>query len=117
MNQFASEPRELQQSGRIASLQGADDVNDISARTKRPPGAGDYDHAHVVFIAQLRKKVREFVIDLERDRVQTLGPVERDGSDPAVLFVEETLWSIHSLFIALFVGALLYYFQAYRQRS
>ena len=72
----------------------------IATGTESTARAGDYDNPYIFFIAQFCEEVCEFVIDLERDRVQPLGAIEGDGRDAVALFVEKSLRSIHK-FISL----------------
>ena len=80
-NQIAREPRELLERFQVAPQQRADDVLDVAARTKRAPRAGDDDRAHLGLGIQPPKRVAQLGIDLEGERIQPLGPIERNRRD------------------------------------
>src|SRR6185503_8123154 len=58
--------------------------------------AGDHNTTNVLLIAKCRKQIRQLAIDFKRQRVQTLGAVERDRRHPVlVLFVKKTGRLLH----------------------
>src|SRR5262249_24582189 len=60
-----------------------DDVRLIAARTKPAAAAGDHDRAHAVVTVELLERLGQLAVDLERQRVEPLGPVERERDDAA----------------------------------
>ena len=82
-NEIAGEPGELEQPRGIPREQRADDVLDVSAGAEGPAGAGDDDGANAGLGVERAEGVPELGVDLEGERVEPLGPVERDGRDGA----------------------------------
>ena len=80
-NEIAGEAGELEQARGIPREQRADDVLDIAAAAERSAGAGDDDGANAGLGVERAEGVPELGVDLEGERVEPLGPVERDGGD------------------------------------
>src|ERR1043165_6767597 len=74
---------ERQQRRRIAAEQVLDDVVLISARAEAAAAPGDHDRADLVLAVELLEALGELAVDLERQRVQPLRPVEREGRNAA----------------------------------
>src|SRR5262249_19009978 len=60
-----------------------DDVVLIAARAEPAAAAGDHDRADVVLAAELLEALGELAVDVEGQRVEPLGAIERDRRDPA----------------------------------
>src|SRR5262249_12709422 len=73
----ARHARELEQPAGVELQKLADDLVDVAARAEADTPAGDDQHAHVVPLRQLAEQVAQVGVPLERQRVQPLGPVER----------------------------------------
>ena len=93
-DEVAGEAGELEQPGRIAREQRADDVLDVAAGAEGAPGAGDDDGADARLGVEGAEGVAELGVDLEGERVEPLGAVEGDGRDGGrrVDGVEEGSW-------------------------
>jgi hypothetical protein len=75
--------------GRLEEL--PDDVEHVAAGAERAPRPGDHDRADGRHRAQREERVRELAVRVEGKRVQTLGPVEAQSGDAALLGVAEVL--------------------------
>src|SRR5439155_10329053 len=84
-NQVAGELRELVERVEIAAQEGADDVLHVTARAERPSRAGDHDRAYARFGVERTKCVAQLFVDLECQRIESLGPIERYGRDGCLL--------------------------------
>ena len=80
-DEIAGEPGELEQPRGIPREQRADDVLDVAAAAEGPAGAGDDDGADAGLGVEGAEGVPELGVHLEGERVEPLGPVERDGRD------------------------------------
>ena len=80
-DEIAGEAGELEQPGGVPGEQRADDVLDVSAGAEGPAGAGDDDGADAGLGVQGAEGIPQLGVDLEGERVEPLGPVERDGRD------------------------------------
>ena len=80
-DEVAGEPGELEQPGRIPREQRADDVLDVAAAAEGPAAAGDDDGADAGLGVERAEGVAQLGVDLEGERVEPVGTVERDGRD------------------------------------
>ncbi len=62
---------------RVHLLQLADDLLDVPARAEAAPAAGDHDHPGVL-AGEAAEQVAQVGVGLERERIELVGPVERD---------------------------------------
>ena len=69
----------------ILAEQRADDVLDVAAGAERAPGAGDDDRPNAWLGIELLECVTKLSVHLERQRIETLGAVQGDGSDGCAL--------------------------------
>src|SRR5204863_3862582 len=68
---------------RVAAEQVLDDVVLVAARAEPAAAAGDHDRADLVLAIELLEGLGQLAVDLEGQRVEPVGPVERDRRDPA----------------------------------
>ena len=67
-------------------------LGDVVARRERPPaGAGNDEHADVVVGIGLGHRLLDVAAQLDRERVEIVGPVQRQDGDPLVLLVLQYL--------------------------
>ena len=78
-DEIAGESGELEQAVVVPREQRADDVLDVAAGAEGPPVAGDHDGADAGLGIERAEGVAQLGVDLEGERVEPLGPVERDG--------------------------------------
>src|SRR4029434_4466377 len=78
----AGERQDVSRSSRFLHLdQRADDLVHVTARREVFARAGDDYRAHVRHIGEGAKRLGELTIRVERERVLSLGPVQRDDGD------------------------------------
>ena len=75
-------PREVQERALVGVAERADDLVHVAAGAEAPAGARDHHRSDVVAVRELGEQVAEVRVGVERERVQLLGPIERDGRDP-----------------------------------
>src|SRR5437762_2565738 len=76
----ASSPHKLEPAARAARKQLADDGIHVAARAEGAAGSRDDQRTHGLAIAERAQGGRKLGVNLERQRVEPLGPIERDGS-------------------------------------
>ncbi len=67
----------------VAREELADDVLDVSAGAERATFAGDDDRRALALRVERGERVGELLVDRERERVQSIGAIERDLRDAA----------------------------------
>src|SRR5439155_6169160 len=77
-HEVARHPRELEKGSRVLADEAADDVADIAAGAEGGAGAGDHHPADARLVVQRAERVAKLVVDLERQRVQAIGTIQRD---------------------------------------
>ena len=92
---LAGEAGEGEQPGHVTLEELADDVDDVAAGAKALAGAGDHHGAHLGAPLERGEEVAQLLIDLEREGVELVGPVERHRGDALLLGVEEALGRDH----------------------
>src|SRR5438093_10958774 len=93
-NQIACHPRELEQAAVVARKERSDDVAHVAAGAERLPGAGDDDRTDHSIVVDGAEGLTELVVDVERERVEPIGPIECDRGDAggAITVVQERRW-------------------------
>ena len=69
----------------------------VTAGTKRTAGACDDYRPNFIFMAKCRERVRQLAIDFKRQRVQTLGAIERDGCNALAQIIKKSFGFDHNL--------------------
>src|SRR5581483_6544673 len=80
-DQCSGAPRELEKARHVAVEELRDDVLRVAARTESAALAGEDDRSHFVFAIDLLERFAKLVVDLERQRVQLVGTIQREGED------------------------------------
>ena len=66
---------------RRALRQRSDDLVHVAAGAEVAAGAGEHDGAERLRRREVAEAIAQFGVELERQRVLALGPIERDGRD------------------------------------
>jgi hypothetical protein len=81
LDERAGDARELEQPAGVAREELGDDALDVAARAEAAPAPREH-HARTRARSRGRGRSRELAVDLEGERVEALGPVQRDGATP-----------------------------------
>src|SRR5262249_3260177 len=75
---------ELVEAGAVAAKQRADDVLHVSAGAEAAAGPCDHDRAHLAHFRQPGEGAAQLGVDLEGERVQSIGAIQGDRGDAGI---------------------------------